>query len=263
MQKLWQKAHPSVISLTFLNTAGERLTSGTGFKAAGYLVTNNHVIEVPSARQIIVRTVGVDGSTRAFEANFGHLHFRSMLKSGQEETRWDYAVLDIDHPDFATIPDLQLKDDDDLSIGSEVGFMGFQFEQPNLAIHCGLIASTYTKAGVRYIQVDGSVNHGNSGGPLIDPADGKVLGIVTRKATGLTKEFQALDAVLESNIHLLNQCAGNVFLSGLDPIATTREVQEQLRIIAHNIGRSANVGIGYAYHVSEVRTALAHLASVA
>ena len=263
MQKLWERTHPSVVSLTFLNTAGERLTSGTGFKAAGHLITNNHVFQAPSARQIIVRTVGIDGSTRAFEASFGHLHFRSMLRSGQEEARWDYAVLAIDHPDFASIPDLQLKDDDEFSIGSEVSFLGFQFEQSNLAIHRGLIASAFIKAGVRYIQVDGSVNHGNSGGPLIDAADGKVLGIVTRKATGLTEEFQALDAVLENNIRMLNQKAGDVFLSGIDPIATTRAVQEQLRIIARNIGRSANVGIGYAYHISEVRTALAYLAPVA
>jgi S1-C subfamily serine protease len=118
------------------------------------------------------------------------------------------------------------------------------------------VSSTFGKAGVRYVQIDGSVNHGNSGGPLIDITDGKVLGIVTRKATGLTKDFEGLDKVLQSNIDLLNRSSGSVFLSGIDPIAATRMIQEQLRVVARNIGRSANVGIGFAYHISEVRRVL-------
>ncbi|MGY1426534.1 S1 family peptidase [Lysobacter sp. A289] len=256
MQALWQRAHPSIISLTFLNTAGERITSGSGFKMGRYLITNNHVIQAPSARRVILRTVGPDGSAPVFEADFGRLNFQHMLRSGQDASSWDYAVMAVDHPAFAQIPDLEAKEDEGVTIGSEACFLGFQFEQPNLALHRGLVSSTFVKAGVRYIQIDGSVNHGNSGGPLIDIVDGKVLGIVTRKATGLTKDFEDLDAVLQSNIELLNRSAGGVFLSGIDPIAATRMVQEQIRVIARNIGRSANVGIGYAYHISEVRSAL-------
>jgi S1-C subfamily serine protease len=259
MQALWQKLHPSIVSLTFLNTTGERITSGSGFKMGGYLITNNHVIQVPSSRQVILRTVGSDGSVSAFETVFKKMNFQHMLRSGQDEFSWDYAVIALNHPDFERIPDLEAKEDEGVTIGSETCFLGFQFEQKNLSIHRGLVSSTFVKAGVRYIQIDGSVNHGNSGGPLIDIADGKVLGIVTRKATGLTKDFESLDTVLQSNIKLLNQNAGNVFLSGIDPIAATQMIQEQIRVIARNIGRSANVGIGYAYHISEVRSELQRL----
>ena len=256
MQALWQRLHPSIISLTFLSTVGDRITSGSGFKMGGYLITNNHVIQVPSARRVILRTVGPDGFVSAFEADFGRLAFRDMLRSGQGESSWDYAVMAVDHPIFAQIPDLEAKQENDVAIGSEACFLGFQFEQTNLAIHRGLVSSTFVKAGVRYVQIDGSVNHGNSGGPLIDTADGKVLGIVTRKATGLTKDFENLDKMLQSNIKLLNQSAGGVLLNGFDPIAATRMIQEQIRVISRNIGRSANVGIGYAYHISEVRSTL-------
>jgi len=257
MQVLWQRLYPSIISLTFLNTARERISSGSGFKMGGYLITNNHVIQVPSARHVILRTVGLDGSTTAFEADYGHLNFKTMLKSGQEASSWDYAIIALDDPLFAQIPDLEAKEDDTVEIGSEACFLGFQFEQTNLAIHRGLLSSSYFKAGVRYIQIDGSVNNGNSGGPLINIADGKVIGLVTRKATGLMKDFDDLDKVLQSNIELLNKSSGGVVLiSGIDPIAATRAIQEQIRIVARNIGRSANVGIGYAYHISEVRSAL-------
>ena len=256
MQALWHTLHPSIMSLTFLNAAGERITSGSGFKMGGYLITNNHVIQAPSARRVTLRTVGADGSTTVFVGEFGRLAFQHMLRSGQDASSWDYAVIAVGHPDFERIPDLEAKDDESVAIGSEVCFLGFQFEQPNLAIHRGLVSSAFAKTGVRYIQIDGSVNHGNSGGPLIDISDGKVLGIVTRKATGLTRDFEDLDAVLQRNIELLSRSAGGVLIGGIDPIATTRMVQEQIRVIARNIGRSANVGIGYAYHIAEVRSAL-------
>lgn len=265
MQALWQRFHPSIISLTFLSTEGERITSGSGFKMGGYLITNNHVIQVPNARRVIMRTVDANGSESVFEARFGKLDFQSKLQSGQDQSQWDYSVLAIDHPEFANIPDLEPKEDDEVAIGSEICFLGFQFEQTNLAIHHGFVSSTFLKAGVRYVQIDGSVNHGNSGGPLIDCVDGKVLGIVTRKATGLTKDFDDLDRVLQRNIDLLNQASqGGVQMSmaGINPIAATRAIQEQLRVVARNIGRSANVGIGYAYHISEVRSALQFLQPV-
>lgn len=255
MRSVWEKFHPSIVSLTFLSTSGERITSGSGFKMGGYLITNNHVIQVPNARRVVLRTVGIDGSLSVFEADFGRLHFQNMLQSGRDESSWDFAVMSVEHPSFASIPDLQAKDDDAISIGTEVCFLGFQFDQPNLAMHRGLISSSFIKADVRYVQIDGSVNHGNSGGPLIDAADGKVLGIVTRKATGLTREFEQLDSALQSNIDVLSR-AGGVHLGGIDPIAATRVVQEQIRVVARNIARSANVGIGYAYHISQVRLAL-------
>jgi hypothetical protein len=65
-----------------------------------------------------------------------------------------------------------------------------------------------------------------------------------------SKDFENLDQVLQSNIKLLNQSAGGVLLNGFDPIAATRMIQEQIRVIGRNIGRSANVGIGYAHHIS-------------
>lgn len=265
MEALWKKTHPSVLSLTFENTSGERLSSGSAFKVGKYLITNNHVIQVPGMKRVTVRSVQLDGMSPVFQATFGHLHFRSMLKSGKDEATWDYAVMEIDHPDFQSVPALSLVGDEVVAIGSDVCFFGYQFDQQNLAIHKGIVSSSFDRAGVRYIQIDGSVNHGNSGGPLVDVKTGLVLGIVTRKATGLTEDFKRLDATLAANIDMLTKAnaGGSVVIMGIDPVSATRAVQEQIRVIARNIGRSANVGIGYAYHVSEVRSAIGLLEPIA
>lgn len=185
MYEQWLRFHSSVFSITFENAEG-RITSGSGFKAGGFLVTNNHVLQVPDARRIILRNVRRDGNTPGVDLSFGHLEFRNMLVDGDPEASWDYALLRVSAPEFAAIPDLALAPDDSVDVGRKVVLFGYQFEQPNLSMHVGYISSQYQKAGVHYLQLDSSVNHGNSGGPLIEAASGQVVGIVTRKATGLT-----------------------------------------------------------------------------
>lgn len=259
MQTLWLKIQPSVFSITFENAEG-RISSGTGFKIGSFLVTNNHVIQTSNAKRIVIRSVLQDGYSPAIELKFGHLMFRQMLIEGDAVNSWDYAILKIENPSFLAAPSLQLEDHDEVSIGSNVALFGYQFDQPQLSMHQGNISSQYYKAGVHYIQLDSSVNHGNSGGPLIDTNTGRVIGLVTRKATGLTVQFDELLQSLKKNINMLQAMqSGGVFISGLDPVAATLAIQTQMEHLAREISRSANVGIGYAYHIRKVRSSLKNL----
>ena len=262
MHDLWLRIQPSVFSLTFENADG-RISSGTGFKVGDYLVTNNHVIQVPGAKRIVLRSVLQDGHSTSVNLSFGHLQFRTMLIDGDPENSWDYAILKVADPSFAAAPSLRLEDHDTVSIGSQVAIFGYQFDQPQLSMHLGYVSSQYLKAGVGYIQLDSSVNHGNSGGPLVDVATGRVIGLVTRKATGLTKQFDELLQAFRQNIAQLQAMQGNgvqAFVAGLDPVAATLAIQIQMERIAREISRSANVGIGYAYQIAKVRASLVNIA---
>jgi len=259
MNDLWLRIQPSVFSLTFENAEG-RISSGTGFKVGNFLVTNNHVIQVASARRIILRSVISDSHTTAVNLTFGHLEFRNMLLDGDPEDSWDFAILRVNDPSFLDTPSLELEYDDEVLIGTQVALFGYQFDQPQLSIHMGYISSQYMKAGVHYLQLDSSVNQGNSGGPLINVKTGRVLGLVTRKATGLTKQFDELLLAFKQNIDQLQLMQGNkVYVAGLDAVASALATQFQMERIAREIGRSANVGIGYAYHIRKVRTSLENL----
>lgn len=258
MHNLWLKAHRSVLSLTFENAEG-RIASGTGFKVGNYLVTNNHVIQVSSARKIVLRGVLDDGYSNSLNLTFGHLEFKSMLVDGDPEGGWDFAILKIVHPDFNAIPALSLSESENITIGSQIALFGYQFEQPNLSMHIGYISSQYHKAGVHYLQLDSSVNHGNSGGPLIDADTGSVIGIVTRKATGLTQQFDDLMAAFRQNIvqlEALQRGPSRVTVAGINPVAAALTTQVQMERISKEISRSANVGIGYAYHIKKVKASL-------
>jgi S1-C subfamily serine protease len=250
--------------LTFENANG-RITSGSGFKVGEFLVTNNHVIQVPSAKQILIRSVGGDGCSSALNISLGHLEFRALLVEGDPETAWDFAILRIPGPEFQALPSLEIADDDDFQIGDQIGIFGYQFEQAHLSMHMGCLASQFQRAGVHYLQLDSSVNHGNSGGPLVDVRTRKVRGIVTRKATGLTAQFESLMQSFQQNIAQLQamQKSGvRAIVAGLDPVAAMLASQSQMQRISIEIGRSANVGIGYAYHIRKVRESLKRHAEV-
>lgn len=260
MHEQWLRFHRSVFSLTFENAEG-RITSGSAFKAGGFLVTNNHVVQVPSAHRVLLRSVREDGSTTEVNLVFDHLEFRNMLIDGDPKNGWDYAVLRVPNPEFAAIPDLPLSLSDSVDVGRSVVLFGYQFDQQHLSMHVGYVSSQYGRAGVHYLQLDSSVNHGNSGGPLVDVASGEVVGIVTRKATGLTQQFDQLLQAFQQNIQQLQAMANGpvqAMVAGLNPVAAALATQVQLQAIAREIGRSANVGIGYAYHIRKVRESLGH-----
>ena len=255
MRELWQQIQSSVFSLTFENAEG-RISSGSGFKVGDYLVTNNHVIQVPDATRVVIRGVQQDGHTTSMNISYDCTHFRTFLVDGDPEASWDYAILRIPDPAFLALPSLQIEQENAAMIGAKIAIFGYQFEQPQLSMHVGYISSQFVKVGVNYIQLDSSVNNGNSGGPLIDESTGRVIGIVTRKATGLTQQFDELLRGFRQNIGellQLQQRGQRGLIGGLDPVQTALVIQSQMEQIAREIGRSANVGIGYAYHIRRVR----------
>jgi serine protease Do len=137
-------------------------TYGSGFivDPSGIIVTNQHVID--SAVEVtVVLSDGTRVPARLVDAS-------PMI---------DLAVLKIqaDHP----LPSLTWGDSDALQVGD-----------PVLTIGNGLDLGTSVSAGIvsglnrnfsdspfdSYIQTDAVINHGNSGGPMIDH-DGKVVGV--------------------------------------------------------------------------------------
>lgn len=78
---------------------------------------------------------------------------------------------------------LPLGDALDLRTGDRVVFIGAP-EGLDFTVHEGIVSHAMRSIlGVGYLQIDASVNPGNSGGPLFDP-QGRVVGIVSAKVMG-------------------------------------------------------------------------------
>ncbi len=137
------------------------LGSGVILDAAGFVVTNHHVIK--DAQEVLV----VLPDRREFEA-----------KIVLADEHADLAVLRIDaHGE--KLPALQLGDSDALEVGDLVLAIGNPFGVGQ-TVTSGIVSGLARTIGANdfrsFIQTDAAINPGNSGGALVD-LDGRVVGI--------------------------------------------------------------------------------------
>lgn len=162
---------------------GEASGSGFIYSAEGHVITNHHVIE--DAKKITV--VLYDGS-------------RYEAKVIGSDSLSDVALLKIDVPEDVTLIPMELGNSDDLIIGEPVVAIGCPAGIEFIGtVTDGIISAIGRdiKLGddngtsqkiMTLIQTNATINHGNSGGPLIN-SRGQVIGINTLK---LAKNYEGI-----------------------------------------------------------------------
>jgi serine protease Do len=137
---------------------------GSGFiiNRAGYILTNNHVIE--NAEEIVVRTA----DEKEYKA-----------KVIGRDPKTDIAVIKID--DAKDLTAVSMGNSDDLRVGEWVMAIGNPFGLEH-TVTAGIVSAKGRFIGQgsydNFIQTDAAINPGNSGGPLIN-LKGEVVGINT------------------------------------------------------------------------------------
>jgi S1-C subfamily serine protease len=174
---------PAVVNVTtdiYQADGGQGQGVGTGFivRSDGVIVTNCHVVEGGSK---------VTVSTSAPEPE----RFDARVIGGDCEH--DLAVLKVDATDLPTVP---LGDSSELRLGQRVIALGYALAlEGGPTVTTGIVSALdrtitaqdpgcdpaicgpdQTRTYADVVQTDAAINHGNSGGPLVDLA-GRVVGI--------------------------------------------------------------------------------------
>ena len=130
-------------------------------------------------------------------------------------------------------------------------FAGFPHGIPHLLVQRALVSGLLA-ADAFYL--DGSVNGGNSGGPVVTAEDGRIVGIVTqRRFLGA----QDLDALAADATQLAKHCramagSGSVQIMGIDFGAFSGSMAQAMLLIQRAIMANANAGIGIAFSIEHV-----------
>jgi hypothetical protein len=194
----FQHVVPSLAVIAQVGADDKIAGFGTGFCIGSdaqhsYFATNHHVIAGPGKPKIVAILTS-DPATR---------HPARVVV---DSTDPDLAVVEVDVPNVppltlsATMPETG----DSVAIagfpwnegqlwGSLLGGSGFKLGTgqrrfpPELqpSYHSGPVSAIHG-GGQYYIQYDALTDHGNSGGPLFDPASGTVYGIVQATVPGMT-----------------------------------------------------------------------------
>ncbi|MGZ4289940.1 MAG: S1C family serine protease [Gaiellaceae bacterium] len=191
----------------------QSLGSGFVIDRAGHIVTNYHVIE--GAQKVQVSFSGQD-------------QLPATVVGKDRST--DVAVLKIDAHARALTP-LPLGDSDAVRVGDAVYAIGNPFGLTR-TLTTGVVSAVqrqiFAPNGVPIdsaIQTDAAINHGNSGGPLIDAA-GRVIGVTSQIQTGS------------------DASQGNVGIGFAIPVNTVRDIAGQ--IIANGKAQHAFLGLSAA-----------------
>jgi S1-C subfamily serine protease len=176
---LVRKSQPSVMLVDMkvdhglgqaLGLKNDRISSGSGWvldASSGDIVTNAHVA-AGGQKATVALSGGSEHDAQVVGMNYCH----------------DVALLRTRHT--AGLKPLQTVSQRDLSAGDAVvalGFPGSLSPDDNLVTTTGVVSVVKTSAldpnvYPDVVQTDAAINHGNSGGPLLN-ADGKVVGINT------------------------------------------------------------------------------------
>lgn len=257
------KVRSGLLQVSFL-TGNSIRNVGSAFLVKDGIVTNRHVLFAPGAHQsICFRFDDSDPNDVNSYLLVPTKDVLQMVSAESSEHSKDFAFLKISDPRFAGRHVFEFAEDNEMPrVGDQIGFLGFPFGTVHLTAHLGYVSSRHVEADVEKIQIDGSVNGGNSGGPAINLETSSVVGIVTRAHSGfVAAQFDNLLASFDQNIKVLEQTSkiGGIDMLGINVFDAFAATQRGMREVAANLRRSANVGIGFAFSSKYVRDAIRQL----
>ncbi len=177
---------PAVVTIKVEGPSGSGTGSGFVVRKDGYILTNNHVVDVATSKGKI--TVLFSDGKMADATVIGH------------DESYDLAVIRVDRNN---LPVLVLGDSAAVVVGDPVIAVGAPLgldstvtsgivsalNRPVTAGGAGASSASFINA----IQTDAAINPGNSGGPLLDMA-GRVIGVnsaIARVASSLSTDGQS------------------------------------------------------------------------
>ncbi|MFJ6199729.1 S1C family serine protease [Micromonospora sp. NPDC092111] len=212
-----EKVLPSVVTVRVASLGGTSEGSGFIVSTDGYLVTNDHVVAGGTGRASVTFN---DGSTAP------------ATVVGQDPES-DIAVVKVNRKGLRPV---EFGDSEALAVGDPVLAVGSPLSLAN-TVTAGIISALdrTMQAGepggpVRYyaaIQTDAAVNHGNSGGPLVDSA-GRVIGVNSTIKSLVAEGHEA----------------GNIGLAFAIPINQAKRITQD--IIGTGRARRTVIGAGFA-----------------
>jgi S1-C subfamily serine protease len=177
-QAIYAKDAPGVVTIISLYN-GSSGVGGGGAEGSGFVLNDKGEI----ATNAHVVTQGQGASIRKVDQVFVRFPDRNQVEAqivGFDPNE-DVALLKIDPASVKLVP-LELGSSSELQVGAPVAAIGSPFGEEG-SLSTGIISAldrtldSLTKFQISgAIQTDAAINHGNSGGPLVD-AGGKVLGI--------------------------------------------------------------------------------------
>lgn len=218
-----------------IRVGGEPVGTGFRFLTDGAVVTNEHVLP-PSAPEIPLSAVTPAGKEVSLD-----LHETSNERGRSSH---DYAILEATDS-FGSEAAILQPSAETPSRTDTVWFSGYPFDVPEPLVHEATVSGPHPSG----FFLDGSVNLGNSGGPIVAGESTEVVGIITESEMyegesledtidnlyGIEENLARIQEVHETTINRVD-----VEARAMDAI---QEIKTAIDLLTDNV--SSGVGVGY------------------
>lgn len=230
--------HQRLANATLQIRSGNSLGTGFHFMDQHYVLTNYHVV----SQSIIDGTTPVMGRTedgRTYE--FSIVDF-------SDDSQDDFALLECKTGIGPGREILQPKIVNPIEKGTEILFSGYPHGIPHLLVNRGIVSGT---RGNHSFYLDGIVNGGNSGGPIIDISDFTLIGIVTQRRFLGGDELQDMSNDVRQLLGQINQMRQGISVrfGAVDLSSFMTVVGRSLELCNNVIQQNSNTGIGIGFTI--------------
>lgn len=225
------------------------LSSASGFLVQDKLVTANHILRGPKSDMVAFTISISEKVSRHIFVERNQL--LETLIAGSDENNHDYVVFDAPLYSENKFHKFDFAKQGLPCVGERCLALGFPFGRPVFTAHEVMISSRYSSGVADVLRLDGSINPSNSGGPLVRISDGKVIGIVVRRETGLTGQIKLMKTELSGFRAQVRRdsVGGFARMGSVNVFDFFDGVAASFETILLELERSANVGIGHAFGV--------------
>lgn len=235
--------HQTLANATFQVIAGDSRGSGFSFMREDLVVTNLHVVatccDLQAMRQIGPVTIQTEEN--------GHIGAQILHIDGDN----DFAIMRLLSPLPAGRTVLQPSAGFTPTRGKKLIFAGYPHGIPQLLTNEGIISAPLDAGR---FALDGMVNGGNSGGPIIDRETGEAIGIVTQRRYVLPPDAQQLSNEVAQLRGYLAQAAQqmSVEVMGVNFGQMADMFSRSLQMVNQMMNLNANPGIGTGFSLEPI-----------
>jgi Trypsin-like peptidase domain len=229
--------HQTLADAVFRVECGQSSGSGFSFRHASIVATNFHVIAPHQVSGNNIQVVTESGVRIAAE-----------LVGYSPENQYDFALLRL----LSKLPSdrhvLQPKSIPDTPRGMATLFAGFPHGIHDLLVHEAVVSGPAAPFG---FYIDGSVNGGNSGGPIVERASGQLVGLVTqRRFLGAIELGQLRQQVSQLAQHCQGVASqGSAIIMGINFGAFAQMMSQNFLLLDQLLQANANSGIGIGFSI--------------
>ncbi|HYW94002.1 MAG TPA: serine protease [Bacteroidales bacterium] len=252
-REVWKKYHGAICAIEFFGSSGSRIFGLTGFRTGQKIVTDDMLYNIKGAQEVVISFYREDGMTVSSQLKMGYHELLYILPDKEDFDELGFSIIPADFPEFRQTTSLELCRNCSPNLGQEAVTLAYQREYNNMSIKSALVSSCFkNEQGLSFIQYDGTVKPGSSGGPLIDVVSGTVLGITSTKEMSVVKNYRKLTNIIENNLQLLKSEEGKWQINDIDPIQVLIANQNQIKHVAKEFFKNSTVRIGFALDIGHL-----------